>query len=225
MMPYSIYVNDIYGAIQGEGVMTGVPMVMLRLQGCKVGCPFCDTKETWHLVPDNQVDNLIDALGATPKYVSLTQGQIAAHITENYSNYRWILLSGGEPAEQRLAPLVYALHQARYKVALETSGTAMGFIEADIDWVVVSPKLNMPGERDVQPLVLHAADEIKMVIGKQSDIDKLDEMIEEHGLDQKAICLQPISQSKKATDLCVKTVQERGTWRLSIQIHKYLSNP
>ena len=35
-----IYISDIYPAIQGEGVKTGVPMVILRLQGCKVGCAF-----------------------------------------------------------------------------------------------------------------------------------------------------------------------------------------
>jgi 6-pyruvoyltetrahydropterin/6-carboxytetrahydropterin synthase len=42
----SYVVNDIYTCIQGEGVQTGVAMVLLRLQGCAVGCPWCDTKET-----------------------------------------------------------------------------------------------------------------------------------------------------------------------------------
>ena len=41
----TLRVNTVYGAIQGEGVNTGVPMVLLRLQGCSVGCPFCEGSE------------------------------------------------------------------------------------------------------------------------------------------------------------------------------------
>ena len=43
----TLRVNNIYGAIQGEGVNMGVPVVILRLQGCSVGCLLCDTRETW----------------------------------------------------------------------------------------------------------------------------------------------------------------------------------
>lgn len=36
-------VNDIYTTVQGEGCQTETAMVLLRLQGCGVGCPWCDT--------------------------------------------------------------------------------------------------------------------------------------------------------------------------------------
>jgi 7-carboxy-7-deazaguanine synthase len=35
------------------------------------------------------------------------------------------------------------------------------------------------------------------------------------------ICLQPISLSDRATQLCIETVQARG-WRLSVQTHEYI---
>ena len=42
-------INEMFETIQGEGVKTGVPSVFVRLQGCPVGCPWCDTKHTWTL--------------------------------------------------------------------------------------------------------------------------------------------------------------------------------
>lgn len=45
--PY-LYVSEFYmNTIQGEGVYAGHPAAFLRLQGCHVGCIFCDTKEVW----------------------------------------------------------------------------------------------------------------------------------------------------------------------------------
>ena len=40
-------INEVYWTIQGEGVHTGVPALFVRMQGCAVGCPWCDTKHTW----------------------------------------------------------------------------------------------------------------------------------------------------------------------------------
>ena len=54
-----IPINNIFTTIQGEGEQTGLPIVMLRLQGCGVGCVFCDTKETWKLKPEDELE-LID---------------------------------------------------------------------------------------------------------------------------------------------------------------------
>lgn len=224
MNPYLYRVNTIYGAIQGEGAMTGFPMVMLRLQGCGVGCLWCDSKETWEAPPEGKVDNIEEALGTNSKYAEITQYVIAEYLRACYKVYRWVLLSGGEPAEQYLAPLVSALHLAGFKVAIETSGTATGHLKGGLDWVTVSPKFDMAGNKGVRPDCLKAANEIKMVVGKQSDIDMLDVAINDNHLKHHVITLQPVSQAKKATRLCVKTVQERG-WRLSIQIHKYLDLP
>ena len=218
-------VNDIYASIQGEGVLTGVPMVLLRLHGCAVGCPFCDTRHTWDVDERNRVNRLEDALGDTAKWVQLSAAEIARTLTAHHRpGPAWVLVTGGEPADQELTALTAALHGAGYKVALETSGTATGHMAAGIDWVCVSPKIDMPGGKAIVPAVVAAADEIKMVIGREADIDKVEELLRtcEVDTDRTTICLQPMSQSKRATDVCVTAALRRG-WRLSLQTHKLLA--
>lgn len=218
-------VNDIYPAIQGEGVQTGVAMVLLRLHGCAVGCPWCDTKETWAIDQQFQVETLSEALGTNAHYAKVTPAQILSYIQTNCPGPKWILLTGGEPADQPLQPLVATLQATDYKVALETSGTAIGHLEAGLDWVCVSPKINMPGGKAIIPVAVQVAHEIKHVVGKPQDIALLDKLLLEIPLKPETeICLQPVSQSVKATQLCIETVQQRG-WRLSIQTHKYLALP
>ena len=216
-------VNNIYECIQGEGVMTGVPMVMLRLHGCPVACSFCDTKETWLTKPKNERQSYNDAQGVNSLYWGTHQSNIAQHISSEYKTLKWVLVSGGEPAITDLLPLTNALHDAGFKVALETSGTADGLIGAGIDWVCISPKINMPGGLSILPSVFPFADEIKYVVGKQSDLTSLDELLTDMQLKEGVtICLQPMSQSKRATKLCIQTAMKRG-YRLSVQMHKYLS--
>lgn len=218
-------VNDVYPCIQGEGVLTGVAMIMLRLHGCDVGCPFCDTKQTWYKETKNKRGDIEAVLGENPLYVEKHQSEIVAFLKMKYPNMKWVLISGGEPARFELKPLVNALHDAGYKVAIETSGTELGHIGANIDWICVSPKLNMPGGKKVLSDALQVADEIKHVIGKQEHITELENLIKTNPLKEGVeICVQPISQSKKATELCIKVAQDKG-WRLSIQVHKYLSIP
>ncbi|MGY8878270.1 MAG: 7-carboxy-7-deazaguanine synthase QueE, partial [Pseudoalteromonas sp.] len=40
-------INEVFETIQGEASFTGTPSIFLRLQGCPVGCSWCDTKQTW----------------------------------------------------------------------------------------------------------------------------------------------------------------------------------
>lgn len=216
-------VNDLYATLQGEGCQTGVPMVLLRLHGCPVGCPFCDTKETWTVDPTLRVETFAAAAGANGHYVEATPQQIATEVRKvGGHGIKWVMLTGGEPALHALYPLVAALHEADYKVAIETSGTALGHVTAHCDWVCVSPKMHMPGGRPVLPRALEIADEIKQVVGNEKDIYRLEGLLSTCILKTDVtICLQPMSQSPKATDICMKTCQARG-WRLSLQMHKYI---
>lgn len=214
-------INNIYSCIQGEGVNTGLPMVMLRLQQCDVGCPFCDTKETWHLDSRFQVPSIQEVLGQNPLYTTQDERDIMLYIQERYPDFQWILVSGGEPAQYDLNNLTSQLHDYGHKVAIETSGTEE--IRGNFDWVCVSPKIDMPGKKAIQAQPILKADEIKMVIGKPGDFEKLDNLLRDFKTKPDCqICLQPISQSPKATQLCIEECQKRG-YRLSIQVHKYLN--
>lgn len=229
--PAQYLINDIYASIQGEGCLTGIPMAVVRLQGCSVGCPFCDTKETWTVDPEHRVmemnqeenEHIKGAHGRNPRFVDWTPVQISVYIQGYWRGLEWVLLTGGEPAEQDLTHLIQELRAQEFKVAMETSGTADFFIAPD--WVTVSPKINMPGGKRLLDSVLQKADEIKFVIGKKSDIDLAWTIAGRTDLKKEcAICLQPMSASPKATSLCMEAAIQYG-WRLSIQVHKLIGVP
>jgi 7-carboxy-7-deazaguanine synthase len=150
---------------------------------------------------------------------------VATYIQQQYPAFGWVLVTGGEPAQQPLASLVDALHRTGYRCALETSGTALGHVDVAFDWICVSPKFDMPGRKKVLPAAAQPADEIKLVVGRQRDIDRLDEFLLNCSLKERVqVCVQPVSQNPKATQLCIQTAMQRG-WRLSVQMHKYLALP
>ena len=43
MKRYPLSPNPVFFSLQGEGHLRGFPMVFIRLSGCSVGCPSCDT--------------------------------------------------------------------------------------------------------------------------------------------------------------------------------------
>lgn len=218
-------VNDIYYTIQGEGCLTGVPAVFLRLHGCAVACPFCDTKETWDFVEGTEQESIDSVLGANGNHVYVSGSEINAYICAHYPQASWVVITGGEPAQYPLKALVTALHDGGFKVAIETSGTETGHIGAELDWITVSPKIDMPGGKLIQAPAILSADEIKHVIGKQSHIDQLDQLlIDMPQKESVTICLQPMSLSEKATALAIQTAKSRN-WRLSLQTHKFVHIP
>lgn len=197
--------NDLYLTIQGEGLQAGLPMVLVRLQGCTVGCPWCDTRESWSLPTAAQ---MVDS------------GEIVARVQAAAQGATWVLLTGGEPGEQLCRELLDLFHMAGFSVACETSGTVASLAALPWNWLTVSPKIGMPGGLAISPEVCAAADEIKMVVGRQSDIDKLNTLLASLEVVPQ-VCLQPLSESKDATALCIQTCLQTG-WRLSVQQHKLL---
>jgi 7-carboxy-7-deazaguanine synthase len=151
------------------------------------------------------------------KWTEVGTSLLTGFVCDHFEGPKWILVTGGEPCLYNLQPLVNSLQERGYQVALETSGTEA--IRGDFDWICVSPKVGMPGGKVVLPEAIERADEIKMVVGRQDDITTLEGLL---GWSNGAeICLQPVSQSEKATQLCIDEVIKRG-WRLSLQMHKYI---
>jgi 7-carboxy-7-deazaguanine synthase len=132
-----------------------------------------------------------------------------------------IVLTGGEPCLYDLTELTNDFVEAGYQIQIETSGTFEVKCHPDV-WVTVSPKINMKGGYKVLDQALNRANEIKHPIATERHIEELDELLQHIDISAKTICLQPISQKARATDLAMKVCIARN-WRLSIQTHKYLN--
>ncbi len=99
-------VAEVFFSIQGEGPTAGIPAVFVRLQGCSVGCAWCDTRYSWDPAGGREVslDALISEVRAYP--------------------CRRVVVTGGEPLESPLfSPLLTSLHLEGFDVEIETSGT------------------------------------------------------------------------------------------------------
>lgn len=215
-------VNEIFETIQGEGIFTGVPSIFIRLQGCPVGCSWCDTRQTWDALPQDEIrfSALLEKCEDNPHWATATTNDIIKHLIEHY-RAKHVVITGGEPCIFDLLPLTTQLEKNGYFCQIETSGTYP--INTSLNtWVTVSPKINMRMKLTVLNDALERANEIKHPVATESDIEKLDALLDTIDTTGKIIALQPISQKIKATALCIKTCIARQ-WRLSIQTHKYLN--
>lgn len=216
-------INELFETIQGEGVFTGTPAIFLRLQGCPVGCPWCDTQHTWDKSAADQVEleTLLAKSAPTAQWAELTAEEILAAFKHQGFHAKHVVITGGEPAMYDLRELAEVLESAGYRLQIETSGTFALQVSA-ATWVTVSPKLDMPGGFLVRPDCMKRANEIKHPVAMQKHIDALDNLLAKcPPADGAVIALQPISQRPRATELAIKTCIERN-WRLSVQLHKYL---
>ena len=78
-------------------------MVFVRLSGCNLSCPFCDTD--------------------FESYREMSETEIALEARKAGGDCRYICLTGGEPSLQLNNSLVKALHEAGFKIHIETNGT------------------------------------------------------------------------------------------------------
>ena len=212
-------VNEIFETIQGEANFTGTPSIFIRMQGCPVGCGWCDTKHTWYTEHSNQahVSEILSKRIDSQKYAQFSPDDILDAIKDMSS--RHIVITGGEPCLYDLNNITEALIYKGYTVQIETSGTHVVNAHPDT-WITVSPKVGMDGGFKVLKSVMDLANEIKFPVGKPSDISLLLQVLDMTD-NQCDIWLQPLSQSAKATKVCVNEATANG-WKVSIQTHKYM---
>jgi 7-carboxy-7-deazaguanine synthase len=117
-------VVEIFSSIQGEGINTGVAATFIRIAGCNLSCPFCDTEYTKSTVME--VSEIVD------KVVVL--------------GMKFIVITGGEPLLQdHLYFLVGKLRDRILDVIIEveTNGTVARtpYLGGYIDFISLSPKV------------------------------------------------------------------------------------
>lgn len=141
----SLDVHSVFRTIQGEGPFAGQLAVFVRLAGCTLLCPACDSEYTSNRTRYDVTDlvGLINEVGGG-------SGQKMPKL---------VVLTGGEPLRQNVLPLIKRLGEMTMVVQIETNGT-MPFVNWPIGPVVVcSPKT----ER-VHPSVVRWADHWKYVL-------------------------------------------------------------
>lgn len=188
-MPQQLKVNEIFYSLQGEGPFSGSAAVFVRLATCTMACPWCDTKYA-------QKVNFL-----------LTEKEILKEIKKYPA--KLVILTGGEPCEQNIIPLVKLLKKNKYQVHLETNGS----VDIDrkyFDFVCVSPKKYISKE------MLKKADIIKLVI---DDKTTLKEILKYKKYN---LYLQPNSAKKENTSKCVRIVKKYPQVHLSVQMHKLI---
>ncbi len=98
-------VHSIFKTIQGEGPFCGTPAIFIRLAGCNLQCPQCDTDYT----SKRQTMSVWDLLAACTAY----DGQ----------NPGLVVITGGEPFRQHIGQLIGILVGYGFYVQIETNGT------------------------------------------------------------------------------------------------------
>lgn len=112
-------VAEVFHSLQGEGYHSGTPATFVRLQGCNLRCPWCDTA---HAIPRT---------GGR----LMTAAEIAARVRRPFA-----VLTGGEPLLHDCGELVAALRERGAFVAVETNATAYRPWADAADWICASPK-------------------------------------------------------------------------------------
>lgn len=187
--------------LQGEGFYSGQAAYFIRLGGCDVGCVWCDVKESWDASkhPVMAVGDIVAVAAAQP-------GRIA-------------VITGGEPCMHDLRALCDALHEAGFRVHIETSGAHP--LSGGLDWITLSPKkFKAPLEE-----CLDKASELKVVVYNKSDL----QWAEQHAEKVSPSCrlyLQPEwSKKEQVTPLIIDYIKQHPQWQLSLQTHKYINIP
>lgn len=206
----SYAVKEMFLTLQGEGVNAGRRAVFVRFAGCNLWsgreqdratavCRFCDTDFVG-----------TDGLGGG-KFADA--GALAAAVAGFWGagqTDRFVVLTGGEPMLQVDDALVDALHDAGFRIAIESNGTLP--VHPGIDWVCISPKAG-------SVVVQRSGDELKLVWPQAgTDIDAIESWDFAHRL------LQPMDDAagQANVDAAIALVMERPHWRLSLQTHKLL---
>jgi 7-carboxy-7-deazaguanine synthase len=211
-----IKVSGVFKGIQDQCTFAGKPSVIVRLQTCDVGCPFCNAKQTWFASTKDKTDALTNELG---KWTPYTADKLVLKIFQTIEleelHNAHVVFTGGEPCMHDLMYVTSMLHQQGFTTQIETSGTKEISCHQD-SFVTLSPKIDMPSGKPVLLDAVTRANEILMVVNKQADIDKLLQLIDGVDISGKPVYLTPQSQSLKATDLCIDACASYG-FRLALK--------
>lgn len=215
----AVDVHSIFHTIQGEGPFAGWPATFIRLAGCNLQCPGCDTDYT----RNRQLMELHEVLDILDRWkVGL------GHL---------VVITGGEPFRQNIGRLVECLLEADFRVQIETNGT----LYQELPWshesltIVCSPKAGAINAQlephiDAYKYVLDA-DHVSSKDGLPGKTLLRDNHVArpvDDGTDGR-IYVSPLDEgsiykNKKNTETAIATCMKYG-YILCLQIHKVIGLP
>ena len=188
---------ETFHSLQGEGYWAGVSAFFIRLGGCDVHCPWCDTKHSWNAKRHPQQS--VEELATAAKTV----------------NPAIVVITGGEPLMHDLLPLTTALKDAGLQLHLETSGAHP--LTGNFDWITFSPKQFKAPHQSIYD----RTSELKVVITNEYDLKWAEQqaaLIPASALRY----LQPEWNSSESKNLIFEYILQHPQWRISLQTHKLL---
>ncbi len=213
----SVRVAEVFRSIQGEGATAGLPSAFLRLQGCSLGCVWCDTRYSW---PPG---------GGTELDLRQVLRRVEALAVHN------VVVTGGEPLESpAFVPLVEGLKAGGHRIEVETAGFLVP-PDAPVDQWNVSVKLANSGvcrERRIQPAAIQAflarPSWFKFVIVAAADIREVEELAATYAIPRDRVLLMPEGMTRRALEgrsALVADLCQRHGFRFSPRLHILLWGP
>ncbi len=187
--------------LQGEGYNVGKAAYFIRIAGCNIGCPWCDSKGAWRPWPRQlkSIKQIIDRASQTPA--------------------KALLVTGGEPFNYNLEPLTLLAQHHNIQKFVDTTGTDS--TTGQWDWICISPK---PYRQALEKNLL-LANELKVVIYQDTDFE-LAEYYAQRVRPDTHLFLQPEWSRKEIMyPKIVDYIRLHPHWRLSVQVHKYVGIP
>jgi len=187
-------VNEIFYSLEGEGFFSGTPAVFVRLAGCTMCCPWCDTKYAQKTKYNLTAQQILKKIAAYP--------------------CKTVVLTGGEPTEQNLKNLAQILRKNKYKIHLETNGANLTDTKL-FDFCTVSPKAY------VNAKMLKKANAVKYITDTKTTLREI-ESLQKQTSQKTLFYLQPKNNSKENIKQCLNLIKKQPNLRLSVQLHKFL---
>ncbi|MEN3033972.1 MAG: 7-carboxy-7-deazaguanine synthase QueE [Aquificaceae bacterium] len=202
----ALSISEIYRSFQGEGLLSGVPALFIRLQGCNLRCSWCDQESSLEFTKNNL--------------------KSICELVEEARGIKHVIITGGEPmAHEGLPELVRALLKEGHTVQIETNGTLWqnGLESLEGLFITCSPKPS--ADWQVHKEVLKNLFELKFVVDRKLTLSVLLREEFKKYLDFRTT-LQPESNKEefliKAQELARDLSALGYNVRVLLQLHKIL---